>query len=191
MNNFEYAQNLESKIKEDVLKSAKSTLEEEFIETIFEKHLAIIPSQNENNLINIDASSHSSNDLSGISRKLSNIRLNLKDIILLAIETSINFEMPATLLEFVKLGLNILLKAYMASSIKITNNECVLLIYLHEKNAYETPVLEEKIYEEIRRGIFPLSVEDYRKSLNNLIRISSLIVVMEKIYLNEYIKLKY
>lgn len=191
MNNFEYAQEIENNARKAILSDLNSDVEKKFAEKIFDELLVIEPREDESNIITIDMSSHYSEETKGISCKLSNIRLNLKEAMLLAFETTINLEAPTSTIDCVKLALNILLKTYIVSTIPIENNDCQLLIYLHNKNAYNNPIEEEKIVLEIESGTIPISKDAYKLSIAKLVKMASVTIVNGKIWLNERVKLKY
>lgn len=191
MNNFDYAQEIENNAKKAILSDLNSDVEKKFAEKIFDELLVIEPREDESNIITIDMSSHYSEETKGISRKLSNIRLNLKEAMLLAFETTINLEAPTFTIDYVKLALNILLKTYIVSAVPIENNDCQLLIYLHNKNAYNNPIEEEQIISEIESGIFPISKDAYKLSIAKLVKMASVTIINGKVWLNERVKLKY
>lgn len=191
MKNVEYAEKLENEVKKEILDNTTSTVEKEFVEKIFNQYLTIEVKEDINNMVDIDLSSHYPNKADGVTTKLSNVKLKLKEAILLAIETAINFEIPQNTADFIKLSLNILLKVYMLSRIPIGNDECQILIYLHNKNAYKVPVSEETIYQEIDNGTLKISKQAYHQAIDNLIKIASVFLVMDNIYLKERIKLNY
>lgn len=191
MNNFDYAQEIENNARKAILSDLNSNVEKKFAEKIFDELLVIEPREDESNIITIDMSSHYSEETKGISRKLSNVRLNLKEAMLLAFETTINLEAPTSTIDYVKLALNILLKTYIVSAVPIENNDCQLLIYLHNKNAYNNPIEEEQIISEIEGGIIPISKDAYKLSISKLVKMASVTIVNGKIWLNERVKLKY
>ena len=127
----------------------------------------------------------------GISRKLSNVRLNLKETILLALQTLINFEFPSNATDYIRIALNILLKVYMISSITIETSDCQLLVYLHNKNAYENPIKEDQIITDIKTGALNMSKDEYYSSVAKLVKLTSVTIINGKVWLNEKIKLKY
>ena len=191
MNNFEYAQKIENNARKAILSDLNSDIEKKFAEKIFDELLIIEPRKDESNIITIDMSSHYPEETKGISRKLSNICLNFKEAMLLAFETTINLEAPTSAIDYVKLALNILLKTYIVSAIPIENNDCKLLIYLHNNNAYNNPIEEEKIISEIESGMIPISRDAYKLSIAKLIKIASITIIDGKVWLNEKVKLKY
>lgn len=191
MNNFEYAQKIEADLKQELLSNAKTIQEKEYIEFLFDSCIEIEPKQISNSFIDIDVSSHSSEKLKGVSRKLSNIKLNLKSTIIAAIETALTTEIPTDESGFIKLALNALLKLYVLCRVEISNDECQILLFLHQKDAYNTPITEEEIFQEIDSGNITVSKNKYTNAINNLVKLSAVYITDAKIYLVERVKLKY
>lgn len=191
MNNFEYAQKIEADLKQELLINAKTIHEKEYIEFLFENCIEIEPKQIFNNILDIDISSHSSENLKGESRKLSNIKLNLKTAIITAIETALVTEISTDEIGFIKLALYSLLKLYTLSRVKISNDECQILLFLHQKDAYNIPITEAEIFYEIDCGNIKVSKDNYINAINNLVKLSAVYITDAKIYLVERVKLKY
>ena len=191
MNNFEYAQKLEEDLKQEFLLDARTIQEKEYIEFLFNSCIEIVPKQIANNFIDIDVSSRSPEDMKGMSCKLSNIKLNLKSSIIVAIETALTTEMPTDESDFIKLALNALLKLYILCRVEVSNDECQILLYLHQKGAYNTPITEEEIFQEMDCGNITLSKDKYASAMDNLVKLSAVYITDAKIYLVEQVKLKY
>lgn len=191
MNNFVYAQAIEKDAREKILSSLSSDVQKEFAQKIFDKFLIIEPREEDSNIVTISFITYDPEEKKGISRKLSNVRLNLKEAVLLALETSINFELSSGAIDYIRIALNILLKVYALSAITIENSDCQLLVYLHSKNAYENPIKEEKIISDIESGAFNMSRDEYYSSIAKLVKIASVTIINGKVWLKEKIKLKY
>ena len=191
MNNFEYAQKMEADLKQEFLLNAKTIQEKEYIEFLFDSCIEIEPKQISNRFIDIDVSSHSSEKMKGLSRKLSNIKLNLKSAIIAAIETALTTEMPTDDGDFIKLALNAFLKLYVLCRVEISNDECQILLFLHQKDAYNTPITEEEIFHEIDCGNITVTKDKYTNAISNLVKLSAIYITDAKIYLVERVKLKY
>jgi len=189
--NKEYIQKFKNEVKLNVLSDIINEREINYIDKIFNDYFNISPRNETNEIVYLDLSSNYSEEIKGISLKIENICLNLKEAIVLAIESSLDFETPDNSVALIKLAIKLLLKAYIVSSIRIEYNDCLLLLYLHNNNAYKTPVCEDKILEDIENGILKLSKEDYYKSIRNLMKISSALVICGEIYLKERVILKY
>ena len=189
--NEEYIQNFKNEVKLNVLSDIINEREINYIDKIFNDYFNISPRKETNEIVCLDLRSHYSDEIKGISLKIENICLNLKETIILAIESSLDFETPDNVVALIKLAIKLLLKAYIVSTVNIDCNDCLLLLYLHNNNAYETPVSEDKILEDIENGNFKLSKEDYYKSIRNLIKISSVLVICGEIHLKERVILKY
>ena len=130
MNNFVYAQAIEKDAREKILSSLSSDDQKEFAQKIFDELLIIEPRKEDSNIVTISFITYDTDEKKGISRKLSNVQLNLKKAILLAFETLINFELPNNSTDYIRIALNILLKVYMLSEIKIEISDCQLLASL-------------------------------------------------------------
>lgn len=191
MKNFEYAQTIENDVRKEVISDLSSDDQKEFAQKIFDKFLIIEPRKEDSNIVTISFITYDPDEKKGISRKLSNVRLNLKETILLAFETLINFELPSNATDYIRIALNILLKVYMLSEIKIEISDCQLLVYLHNKNAYENPIQEDEIISDIETGALNMSKDEYYSSVAKLVKIATVTIVNGKVWLNEKIKLKY
>ena len=139
----------------------------------------------------MNISSQYSDEYNGISCKLSNVQLNLKDSILTAIEFALGVGLPETQIELLKLALLAIIKLYVFSTVKLSNYECLLLLYLHEKDAYNVPISEEEIFDAISSGELRMNRNEYSVAIKNLIRIASVIVRASDILLKEKIVLQY
>ena len=191
MNNFEYAQVIEMIARKEILSDLSSDDQKEFAQKIFDEFLIIEPRKEDSNIVTISFITYDPEGKKGISRKLSNVRLNLKEVVLLALETSINFKLPSSAIDYIRIALNILLKVYALSAITIENSDCQLLVYLHSKNAYENPIKEEQIISDIESGALNVSKDEYYSSVAKLVKIASVSIVNGKVWLKEKIKLKY
>lgn len=191
MKNYEYAQTFENDVRKKIISDLSSDDQNEFAQKIFDEFLIIEPRKEDSNIVTISFITYDPNEKKGISRKLSNVQLNLKEVVLLALETSISFELPSNATDYIKIALNILLKVYMLSSITIENSDCQLLVYLHNKNAYENPIKEDQIISDIKTGALNMSKDEYYSSVAKLAKIASVTIVNGKVWLNEKIKLKY
>lgn len=191
MNNFVYAQAIEKDAREKILSSLSSDDQKEFAQKIFDEFLIIEPRKEDSNIVTISFITYDPDEKKGISRKLSNVQLNLKKAILLAFETLINFELPNNSTDYIRIALNILLKVYMLSEIKIEISDCQLLVYLHNKNAYENPIQEDQIITDIETGALNMSKDEYYSSVAKLVKIASVTIINGKVWLKEKIKLKY
>lgn len=191
MNNFVYAQAIEKDAREKILSSLSSDDQKEFAQKIFDEFLIIEPRKEDSNIVTISFITYDLDEKKGISRKLSNVQLNLKKAILLAFETLINFELPNNSTDYIRIALNILLKVYMLSEIKIEISDCQLLVYLHNKNAYENPIQEDQIITDIETGALNMSKDEYYSSVAKLVKIASVTIINGKVWLKEKIKLKY
>ena len=191
MNNFVYAQAIEKDAREKILSSLSSDDQKEFAQKIFDEFLIIEPRKEDSNIVTISFITYDTDEKKGISRKLSNVQLNLKKAILLAFETLINFELPNNSTDYIRIALNILLKVYMLSEIKIEISDCQLLVYLHNKNAYENPIQEDQIITDIETGALNMSKDEYYSSVAKLVKIASVTIINGKVWLKEKIKLKY
>lgn len=191
MNNFVYAQAIEKDAREKILLSLSSDDQKEFAQKIFDEFLIIEPRKEDSNIVTISFITYDPDEKKGISRKLSNVQLNLKKAILLAFETLINFELPNNSTDYIRIALNILLKVYMLSEIKIEISDCQLLVYLHNKNAYENPIQEDQIITDIETGSLNMSKNEYYSSVAKLVKIASVTIINGKVWLKEKIKLKY
>lgn len=191
MNNFVYAKAIEKDAREKILSSLSSDDQKEFAQKIFDELLIIEPRKEDSNIVTISFITYDPDEKKGISRKLSNVQLNLKKAILLAFETLINFELPNNSTDYIRIALNILLKVYMLSEIKIEISDCQLLVYLHNKNAYENPIQEDQIITDIETGALNMSKDEYYSSVAKLVKIASVTIINGKVWLKEKIKLKY
>ncbi len=189
--NYEYAVEFEAQILTEMLNIADNSTKKEYIEHLFKNYIYIIPFQDENQIIRMNISSQYPDEYNGISQKLSNVQLDLKNAILTAFEFALGAGIPETKNQLIKLALLALLKLYILSTVKLSNNECLLLLYLHEKDAYNTPVPEEAILNSIYRGELKMSQNEYDIAIKNLTRIASVIIIDGKVSLNEKIILKY
>ena len=189
--NYDFAIDFEQKVIKEILSSISSSAEKEFIHTLFEKNLSITPRQEENQFISIDVSSPYSEEINGISKKISNVNLNLKNTISTAIEFALSTGVPETKFDLIKLALLAVLKLYVLSRIELGKPECMLLLYLHEHDAYNKPIHESSLLQAITQGELELTKDQYGIAIKKLIRISSVFIVSGEISLIEKIVLKY
>lgn len=189
--NYKFAVDFATKIFNEMIEGVEDAVTKEFIENVFENYICIGLCQEENKLIDMDVSSQYPAEYKGISKKISNIRLNLKDSILAAIEVALSSGVPESKIDFLKLALLALTKLYVLSTVELTNAECLLLLYLHKKNAYDIPVSEKDIFDDISKGELNISREEYMISIRNLNRLASVIMVAGEILLKEKITLHY
>lgn len=191
MDNYEFACEFENRVREELINSICTDQEATYIDAIFDRLLAIEPRKTENGLINIDMTPHYSDEVNGVSHKISNVKLNLQEAIILAAETALTFEVPKDTCDLIKLTLSALLKLYIVSEVKLSDSECKLLLYLHNNDAYQYPIPEEQILHDIDDGKIDLTCDKYNRALNSLIRIASVVVVNNSITLNERVILRY
>ena len=189
--NYNFALELESKIYCELLNIANSATQKNFIKHIFDNNIYITPRQNENQIIHIDVSSQYTEEMMGISRKIANIRFDLKNAIITAIEFSLSTDSPESEFALLKLALLAFLKLYTLSTITLGNNECLLLLYLHRLNAYDQPVPEKKIHEAIQLGFLPINEIEYSIAIKKLVRLSSVVILAGEVTLSERIVLNY
>ena len=83
------------------------------------------------------------------------------------------------------------LKLYVLSKIELGKTECLLLLYLHEHDAYNIPIHESSLLEAIDLVKLELTKDEYGIAIKKLIRISSVIIVSGEISLSEKIVLRY
>ena len=190
MTNFEFAKRFEEDIKNEILNATHSQIEFQFVNEVFSKFLSITPRQDENRIIKIRIPTALDN-INGISTKISNVQLNLRETIIFASEFALGFGSPSNAIELILLALTATLKLYTLSTIRLNRNECSLLLYLHQNGAYEVPVLESEILDSIRKNELDLQESDYYSTIKNLIRISSIVIVDGRIILKEIVKLNY
>lgn len=189
--NYECAVEFETKIFNEMLQHASTPTQREYIVHLFKNDIFVIPHQDESQIITMNISSQYSDEYNGISCKLSNVQLNLKDSILTAIEFTLGVGLPETKIDLLKLALMAIIKLYVFSTVKLSNYECLLLLYLHEKDAYNVPISEEEIFDAISNGELRINRNEYSVAIKNLIRIASVIVRAGDISLKEKIVLQY
>ena len=102
--------------------------------------------------------------------------MNLKSTIIAAIETALTTEKPTDESGLIKLALNALLKLYVLCRVEISNEECQILVFLHQKDAYNTPITEEEIFQEIDCGNITVSKDKYTNAINNLVKLSAVYI---------------
>lgn len=190
-NNYEFAVEFESKVLNEMLQDTDDSRYREFIEYLFKNDICVTPREDESHMITVNISSQYPEEYGGISRKLSNIQLNLKDSIIAALEFALGVGIPETQVDFLKLALLATIKLYVLSTVELTNKECLLLLYLNEKDAYSTPVLEEEIFDAISRGELKMNRNEYSIAIKNLKRLASVIIIAGEISLREKIILYY
>ena len=190
-NNYEFAIKFESKIFNEMLQDIDDVNQRKFLEYLFENDICLTPKEDESHMITINISSPYAEEYDGISRKLSNVQLDLRNSIISAFEFAIGIGIPETKEELLKLALLATIKLYVFSTVKLTDKECLLLLYLHEKNAYYKPVLEEEIFEAISRGKLRMNKDEYSVAIRNLVRLASIIIIDGKVLLKEKIELHY
>ncbi len=191
MNNFEFAQEHESKIKNKYLSSANSDTQNRYINNLFDKYIEITPKAEENHLVTLDLSSNLPDDVKGISKKISNISLNLKAAIALAVELTINTEIPESTSDYIKLALKIVMELYCLSCVNLCKESCVILLYLHKKDAYVKGISEQQFFDDISSGIINITKNEYIVAISQLDKMSAVAVKDGLVYLKEKVTLKY
>lgn len=189
--NYEFAVEFESKVLSEMLQNTENPNHRKFIEYLFQNDIRVTPRDDESHIITVDISSQYPEEYSGISRKLSNIQLNLKDSIIAALEFALGVGIPEEPKDLLKLALLATIKLYVLSTVDLSNKECLLLLYLHEKDAYNTPISEEKVFGAISRGELKITRNEYNIAIKNLKRLSSVIIISGEVSLNEKIVLRY
>lgn len=189
--NYEFAVEFESKVLSEMLQNTENPNHGKFIEYLFQNDIRVTPRDDESHIITVDISSQYPEEYSGISRKLSNIQLNLKDSIIAALEFALGVGIPEEPKDLLKLALLATIKLYVLSTVNLSNKECLLLLYLHEKDAYKTPVSEENIFDDISRGELQITRNEYNIAIKNLKRLASVIIISGEVSLNEKIVLRY
>ena len=189
--NYEFAVEFESKVLSEMLQNTENPNHRKFIEYLFQNDIRVTPRDDESHIITVDISSQYPEEDSGISRKLSNIQLNLKDSIIAALEFALGVGIPEEPKDLLKLALLATIKLYVLSTVDLSNKECLLLLYLHEKDAYNTPISEEKVFGAISRGELKITRNEYNIAIKNLKRLSSVIIISGEVSLNEKIVLRY
>ena len=69
-----------------------------------------------------------------------------------ALEFTLEVGIPEDAKDLLRLALLATIKLYVWSTVELSNKECLLLLYLHKENAYNTPVSEEHIFSDFYRG---------------------------------------
>lgn len=189
--NYEFAVEFESKVLSEMLQNIENPNHRKFVEYLFQNDIRVTPRDDESHVITVDISSQYPEEYSSISRKLSNIQLNLKDSIIAALEFALGVGIPEEPKDLLKLALLATIKLYVLSTVDLSNKECLLLLYLHEKDAYNMPISEEKIFEAISRGELKITRNEYNVAIKNLKRLASVIIISGEVSLNEKIVLRY
>ena len=189
--NYEFAVEFESKVLSEMLQNTENPNHRKFIEYLFQNDIRVTPRDDESHIITVDISSQYPEEYSGISRKLSNIQLNLKDSIITALEFALGVGIPEEPKDLLKLALLATIKLYVLSTVDLSNKECLLLLYLHEKDAYNTPVSEEQIFDDISSDKLEITKNEYNIAIKNLKRLASVIIISGEVSLNEKIVLRY
>lgn len=189
--NYEFAVEFESIVLSEMLQNTDDSNYKKFIEYLFQNDIRVTPRDDESCIITVDISSQYPEEYSGISRKLSNIQLNLKDSIIAALEFALGVGKPDEAKDLLKLALLATIKLYVLSTVDLSNKECLLLLYLHEKDAYKIPVSEEQIFDDISRDKLEITKNEYSIAIKNLKRLASVVIISGEVSLNEKIVLRY
>ena len=189
--NYEFAVEFESIVLSEMLQNTDDSNYKKFIEYLFQNDIRVTPRDDESRIITVDISSQYPEEYSGISRKLSNIQLNLKDSIIAALEFALGVGIPDEAKDLLKLALLATIKLYVLSTVDLSNKECLLLLYLHEKDAYNIPVSEEQIFDDISRDKLEITKNEYSIAIKNLKRLASVVIISGEVSLNEKIVLRY
>ena len=102
---------------------------------------------------------------------------SLKRLLGFVVSTYLTTSMPETINDTIKLGLYIVYNAITQMNIKLSDPEVAVLRYLDEKNAYEYPVDEQKIYADLPA----IKAED----INRLYKIQCINIDKGKVWLKE------
>lgn len=191
MTNFEFAQSHEFRIKGKYISKAKSEKESNYINNLFDNYIEITPKTEENQLVTLDLSSNLPDDIKGISKKISNITLNLKAATALAFELTINTETLESAIDYIKLALKITIELYCLSCVKLSEKACLLLLYLHKKDAYIKGIPEQEIFNDISNGTINITKKDYTIVISELDKMSTIAIKNGIIILREKMVLKY
>ncbi len=189
--NKEYIQTLSNSLKQNIIICTDDKAQQEYIERLFSEKIDIIPKPIAHNIVRINLRPHNQQSINGISRRIKNIHINLKEAVITGIEMALTIDSPGTSVDLIKALILVVIKLMMLTKVELLNSSCVLLLYLHNHDAYNVPKLEEEVLADIDKGILKISKEDYYLALKQLEDISSLVIVDGKIELTETIILGY
>ncbi len=102
---------------------------------------------------------------------------SLKRLLGFLVSTYLTTSAPESIDDTIKLGLYIVYNVIAQMNIKLSDQEVAVLRYLDEKNAYEYPVDEQKIFKDIPEA----KAED----INRLYAIKCIDIVDDKVWLKE------
>lgn len=164
--------------------SIKYKLQPEFANLIMDKYLEIIPDDLKRDMIFLGKES--------ASYKPGNIQFDLKNTLITLVEYIASLSEPETLFHYIQLAIVSVLCVRAITKKELDYNCAVIVSVLHKRNAYEIGFTSEQIKEEIEKMSINYRVEDFEmenfdKTINNLLTWNVIYMEEEKIYLNEIV----
>lgn len=164
--------------------SIQNELNPEFVNTIVDRHLEIIPDTAKRDLIFLDEKS--------ASYKLGNIKLDIRSGLIAVAEFIASLSRPNSIFEYVQLILISALFVGMISEKELDHNSAIAVYVLHQQNAYKKGITLGQLKNEIERISDGYFLEDFEikkldKVISNLLKWKIIDIEEEKLYLKEIV----
>lgn len=159
-------------------------VEKDFAVNMVDSHLEVIPETQKRDIVFLGKNAR--------SIKPGNIKLDLKGLIMAAIELTSSIGVPDTLFESIQLVLQGCIFIFKVTEVKLGKEEAEIVYVLHELGAYCNEVEESRIKEELRRMMEIGRIENFDLGrfdmlVNNLLKIRVIDVTDGRILLKEYV----
>jgi hypothetical protein len=159
-------------------------ISDQYLNKFIDDHVYFIRSDNSNDFIAINVSEEEA-----VSYKLSNIIIDLRDMLEIIIELALTMNIPDKLPELLKIVLFVIYKIFKLSSLDILKEDVKILEHLHRLNAYSIEIMEDDVvnYFTSKQGNEYISKETVYLSINHLARCKCIGIFDGKIHLYEKI----
>lgn len=159
-------------------------IKKDFALSILDNHIEIIPEMQKRDIIFLGKNAK--------SIKPGNIKIDLKGLVMAAVEFASSVGVPDTLFEFIQLVLQGCIFIFKVTQVKLGKEEAEVVYVLHEIGAYRNEVEESRVKEElckmIKNGkIKEFSLNRFDELINNLLKIHVISLNDGKIELKEYV----
>lgn len=159
-------------------------IEKDFAVNTVDSYLEVIPETQKRDIVFLGKNAR--------SIKPGNVKLDLKGLIMAAIELASSIGVPDNLFELIQLVLQGCIFIFKVTEVKLGKEEAEIVYVLHELGAYCNEVEESRVKEELRRMMEICRIESFDLGrfdtlVNNLLKIRVIDVTDGRIILKEYV----
>lgn len=159
-------------------------IESDFAFNVVDDYLEVIPETQKKDIVFLGKSAR--------SIKPGNIKIDLKGLIMAAIELTSSIGVPDNLFELIQVVLQGCIFIFKVTEVKLGKEEAEVVYVLHELGAYCNEVEESRIKEELRRmlkigRIENFDLDRFDERVNNLLKIHVIDMTDGRIMLKEHV----